>query len=213
MFAAVTVLSTILLAAIAPTTGTTAPAHVGDSSTADHSTVVTANPTLQASLDRIGAQSHLWREAISSLRGTGRRIKIVTPEHVVVTDERGRPARFDRNVLAQVSPVVGNGSKIDLVVVVINLELLYRLYWTAAAVPTDLQADIDRVVIHEIYGHAIPYLVAGDMTGRCPDPLPNERPSDACSIRRENAVRAELRLGRRTDRGFDGLALTRRSLY
>ena len=213
MFTAVALLSTILFASIASLTGTAASVNVRESAPADESTVVTVNPTLQASLDRIGAQSSLWRGAISSLRGTGRRIKIVTPDQVVVADERGRRTPFNPEVLAQVSPVVGEGSKVDVVVVVINLDLLYRLYWTAAAVPMDLQADIDRVVIHEIYGHALPYLLAGDLTGRCADPMPNERPADACSIRRENEVRAELRLGRRTDRGFDGLALPRRALY
>jgi hypothetical protein len=45
------------------------------------------------------------------------------------------------------------------------------------------------------------------MSGRCADPAAGERPSDACSIRRENAVRAQLGLGRRTDYGFGALAL------
>jgi hypothetical protein len=49
------------------------------------------------------------------------------------------------------------------------------------------------------------------MSGRCADPTPDERPSEACSIKRENEIRAELRLGRRMDRGFEGLTLTRRS--
>jgi hypothetical protein len=174
--------------------------------------VVTSNPTLQASLDRIASQSALWREALASLRGTNRRIRVVASDQVLVADARGGVKSFDREVLAQVAPVRAEGStRVNLVIVVINLELLQRMYFTATAVPADLHADIDRVVIHEVYGHALPYVLAGDMSGRCADPTPDERPSEACSIKRENEIRAELRLGRRMDRGFEGLTLTRRS--
>jgi hypothetical protein len=176
--------------------------------------IATSDPTLRASLDRIAAQSALWREALASLRATNRRIKVVTPDQVLVSDGRGGLRGFDREVLAQVAPISADGSsKVNLVIVVINLELLQRMYFSAAAVPADFHADIDRILIHEVYGHALPYVLAGDISGRCADPSPNERPSEACSIRRENEIRAELQLGRRTDRGFEGLALTRRSLY
>lgn len=179
----------------------------------DESIVVAANPILRASLDRIAAQSALWRDALQAIEGSGRRVKIVTPDQVVVTDDRGRLTSFDRDVLAEVSPVRSEATRVDLVVVVINLDLLQRMYFTGDAAPLDLQSDLDRLLIHEVYGHALPYLIAGDMSGRCADPLPNQRPSDACSIRRENEVRAELRLGRRTDRGFEGLALARRTMH
>jgi len=68
-------------------------------------------------------------------------------------------------------------------------------------------------LVHEIYGHAIPYLLAGDLSGRCADPKRGERASEACSIQRENAVRAELGLGRRTDYGLSDLALARRGMH
>jgi hypothetical protein len=45
------------------------------------------------------------------------------------------------------------------------------------------------------------------MSGRCADPEPGQRPSEACSIRRENVVRRELGLGRRTGYDLGGLAL------
>jgi hypothetical protein len=76
------------------------------------------------------------------------------------------------------------------------------------SVRRDFEADLDRILVHEIYGHAVPYLLAGDLSGRCPDPGPNEPARDACSIRRENAVRVELGLGRRGDHGLSSLALT-----
>jgi hypothetical protein len=63
--------------------------------------------------------------------------------------------------------------------------------------------------VHEVYGHALPYVVVGDVAGRCADPGKDERATDACAIRRENAVRAELGLGRRSDPGLLSLALAR----
>ncbi len=213
MVVALALLLTVFFGGGVAMAGTTPPVNSADSDPALESTLVTANPILQASVDRIASQSALWRAAFSLLRGTGRRIKVVTPDHVLVKDERGRQTAFDRDVLAEVFPVRTQDSRVDLVVVVINLEFLYRLYLKATAVPMDLQADLDRVVIHEVYGHALPYLLAGDMSGRCADPMPNERASDACSIKRENEVREELRLGRRTEGGFAGLSLTRRSLF
>jgi hypothetical protein len=66
------------------------------------------------------------------------------------------------------------------------------------------------VLAHEVYGHAIPYLIAGDLSGRCADPVGNQRPEDSCAIARENQIREELKLGNRTDYGLSGLALARR---
>lgn len=173
--------------------------------------ILATNPSLQASLGRIAAQSALWRDAILSLRSTGRRVQVVTPDQVLVADSRGKLAAFDAGVLAEAVPVIADGSQVDRVVVVINVELLERMHWNSGSVPSEFYSDIDSILIHEIYGHAVPYLMAGDVSGRCADPAAGERASDACAIRRENAVRAELGLSRRTDYGLEGLNLSRRS--
>jgi hypothetical protein len=55
-------------------------------------------------------------------------------------------------------------------------------------------------------------LRAGNVSGKCADPVAGERAENACSIQRENAVRAELGLGRRTDYGLRGLTIGRPSL-
>jgi hypothetical protein len=114
-------------------------------------------------------------------------------------------------VLAEVSPVIVSESRVPVVLVVVNVPLLRRLHhsqpWSS---PVDIQRDLDRIVIHEVYGHALPYLLAGDVSGHCADATPGQRAIDACAIQRENAVRAELRLGRRQDAGLGGLALARR---
>jgi hypothetical protein len=95
------------------------------------------------------------------------------------------------------------------VFVVVNLDLIDRAHAARNSLPAERDADLDRVLVHEVYGHAFPYLLAGNLSGRCADPIAGERAVDACSIRRENAVRAELGLGRRTDYGVAGLSLSR----
>jgi hypothetical protein len=175
--------------------------------------LVTTNPVVRASLARIAQRSALWREAVDAMRDVGRRALILTPDQVVVADVAGGAVKdgFDPTILAEVAPVPKADSGVDVVLVVVNLSLLTESHRLAQSVPAEFEADLDRILVHEIYGHAVPYLLAGHLSRRCPDPTPGERAVEACSIRRENAVRAELGLGRRTSYGLDDMNLSRRS--
>jgi hypothetical protein len=175
--------------------------------------LVTTNPVVRASLARIAQRSALWREAVDAMRDVGRRALILTPDQVVVADAAGGAVKdgFDPTILAEVAPVPKADSGVDVVLVVVNLSLRTESHRLAQSVPAEFEADLDRILVHEIYGHAVPYLLAGHLSGRCPDPTPGERAVEACSIRRENAVRAELGLGRRTSYGLDDMNLSRRS--
>jgi hypothetical protein len=179
---------------------------------AQSSPIHTTNSTVQASLDRIARRSALWREAVEAIRRAGRRAVIVTPEQVRVAQTPGDREldQFDRSVLAEVSPVLGDDRTIDVVLVVVNLSLLEERHRQRQLLPIEFEMDLDRILVHEIYGHAVPYLLAGQLSGRCADPQPRERAVDACAIQRENAVRAELGLGRRVDSGLNGLSVSRR---
>lgn len=172
----------------------------------------TSNPVVAQSLTRIARGSALWRKVVGALVRSGRRAVVLTPDQVVVSDAAdGRDFRpFDPAVIAEVSPVIHNGTRVDTVLVVVNLDLLSTLHGAGRSLPAEFESDLDRVLIHEIYGHAFPYLLAGDLSGRCADPAAGESAADSCAIRRENAVRGELRLGRRVDAGLEGLALARR---
>jgi hypothetical protein len=176
------------------------------------SPVLTNNPTLQASLDRIARGSALWRQAIDALRATGRRAIVVTPDQVRVADasRAGATDRFDHTVVAEIAPLVQDDQRIDVVLVVVNVALIDEQHRERRLLPIEFEMDLDRILVHEVYGHAVPYLLAGDLSGRCADPQAGQRATEACSIRRENAVRAELGLGRRVDYGLNGLNLTRR---
>jgi hypothetical protein len=181
--------------------------------TAQSAPILTTDRTFLASLERIGKGSALWREAIQEVRKTGRRVLVVTPADVRIT---ARPAGrdregFDSGALAEAIPVIGEDLQISVVVVVVNLRLLQETHDARLSLRRDFEADLDRILVHEIYGHAVPYLLAGDLSGRCPDPGQEESASAACSISRENAVRAELGLGRRQDRGLSSLTLAAQS--
>ena len=180
---------------------------------ADDSPVQTTNPALQASLDRL-ARSASWREALDAVRATGRRAIVVTPNQLRAANAGARKRddaddHFDDTLLAEVAPVVDGALRVDAVVIVVNLALLQQRHEAQRLLPIEFEMDLDRILVHEIYGHAIPYLLAGTLAGRCADPQPRERAVDACSIRRENTVRAELGLGRRVDYGLQGLNLSR----
>lgn len=172
------------------------------------------HPVLRDALARIAKGSDTWRQALDALGPTGRRAIVLTPDQVVVRDAAtGAAAPFDRSELAEVSPVTEATGAVRTVLVVVNVERLQHVHERLGSLPGEFLADLERVLAHEVYGHAVPYLEAGHLSGRCPDPEPGVPASAACAIRRENVIRAELRLGRRTDAGLGSLALLRRTSY
>ncbi len=173
--------------------------------------IQTNDRLLHARLEEIHRRSALWREALAQLRASRRQVFVVTPDQVIVKDRADAPTgdRFDPNVIAAAAPIPGPDNRLDAVLVVVNLPLLQALYLQGSSPPSGLHGDLDRILVHEVYGHAVPYLLAGDLSGRCPDPEPGQRAADACSVQRENAVRDELRLGRRSGYGLDDLVLPR----
>jgi hypothetical protein len=189
------------------------PALIAQSQVVENTPVVSDNPILRASLDRLAARSSAWRNAIESVSRTGRRAFVVTPDRVRMTDEEGgEPKPFDADVLAEVQPIADPSQRVEAVVVVINLALLEEMQGRSATV-FDFESDLDRILAHEVYGHAVPYLLAGHLSGRCADPTAGQRATDSCAIQRENEVRIQLGLGRRTEYGLHGLAMVRRSRH
>ena len=169
---------------------------------------LTTNRILQSSLDRIYRGSALWREAVETVSKTGRHVVLITPSDPIAARIAAADREaFDSGVLAETVPLMDEDSQVGVVLVLVNLPLLTAIHDARLSVPRQFEADLDRILVHELYGHGIPYLAAGDLSGRCADPKPGERPSESCSIRRENAVRAQLGLGRRGDAGLSSLTL------
>jgi hypothetical protein len=172
--------------------------------------VITNHPALQDSLDRLFARSASWRAALAAVERLGRKAVVVTPKQVRVKDPNsGKIRSFDADVIAEVQPLAEHETRVDAVVIVVNLDLLERLQGPMTTIG-DFEDDLDRILAHEVYGHAFPYLLAGDLSGKCADPVKGQRAEDACAIKRENEIRAELRLGQRREYGLDGLTLARR---
>jgi hypothetical protein len=170
-----------------------------------------SNPLLQATLERIGKRSTLWRNDLDAVGRNGRRVLVLTPDQVVVADSQdgAGAGAFDPTAVAAAAPVPDAESRVDLVLVVVNLPLIEDAHRRKGSLPGELHTDLDLIVMHEVYGHALPYLLAGHLSGRCPDPAPGQRATDACSIQRENALRKELGLGRRTSYSLRDLLLAR----
>jgi hypothetical protein len=172
---------------------------------------VAAHPLLRASLARLREGSPSWRAAVRGLP-EDRRVVVAAPNEVSVVDGH-RKVAFGEDLLGEVAPVVESDGRVRTVLVVVNVPLIESKHTQRLSTLSELYADLDRVVAHEVFGHALPYLVAGHVSGRCADPTAGEDPEESCAIRRENLIRAELGLGRRTDAGLGGLALARRSRW
>jgi hypothetical protein len=171
---------------------------------------ITRHPELRAALERIARGSASWRAALAAVAGTGRTAVVVTPDEVVITDgDRQARAAFDRSEVAAVSPVSDDAGRVSAVLVVVNVDQIQAAHDRLSSLPGEFHADLERVLAHEVYGHAVPYLLAGNLSGRCADPAPGTPAAEACAIQRENVIRAELRLGRRTDGTLSSLSLAR----
>lgn len=184
------------------------PASVAPS--ADGSPIVATDRLLQASIDRISRGSALWREAVAAVGKTGRRgLLVAADDDTPYLPKEVRRELVSRKVLAEAVPLLTGSAAVPMVVVFVNVPLVQDLHDDAFSALHHFEADLDRIVIHEVYGHGIPYLLAGNLSGRCADPQPGQIATDSCSISRENAVRAELGLGKRVDHGLSSLMLAR----
>lgn len=208
MASAVRIVMAVLLAALAA--GTAGVRAVRAQDMAPDAAIETRHPALRDAVNRIARGSASWREAMAALAATGRRALIVTPDEVLIRrDGADRPVPFDPADVAAVSPLADATGRLSVVVVVVNVAGLEAVHERRGSLPAEFHGDLDRVLAHEVYGHAVPYLLAGHVSGRCADPEPGESATAACAIQRENVVRAELRLGRRTDRSLNSLTLAR----
>ncbi len=164
--------------------------------------IAVTNPVLAASIGRLSAESRSWREAVGAVAGTGRRTIVVTPDQVNAPVESG--------TLAQVYPVADDYGRVNTVLVVVNLQLIQKLSGLPVKA-VDFEDDLDRILAHEVYGHALPYLFVGNVSGKCADPTVGQSALTSCAVQRENVIRREMRLGQRSEYGRESLALARRN--
>lgn len=175
------------------------PAHDGN--------VRIVDPLLRERLTSLGRRSATWRAAMDSLRATGFEVVIAQPKQIRA--EVPGLEHYAAQHLGEVLPLRNPQGEMSGAVVTVDLPRLRGL-WQRTGLPRSvLAADIDRILIHEVYGHVLPLAQTRRLSGGCPDPGPGEPASSSCAIRRENKIRAELGLERRTTYDLRGLATGR----
>jgi hypothetical protein len=166
------------------------------------SAMVVTDATLAQAAARLVERSPSFRAALDSVATLGRTILLLSLDEVIGADEQ-----LAREGVAVANPVVQPDSSVQAGMVILNLRNLRAVYEAAGVSAEEFERDLMRIIAHEVYGHAIPYVLAGHVRESCPDPRAGEH--DACSIRRENVVRAEAGLGLRRSYDLSGLSIGR----
>jgi hypothetical protein len=159
------------------------------------------HPYLEQRIRSLEARSRRFAEAMEMLRAAPFPIAVGTPEQVMSRQATGRLAltRAARvgEFTAVADPLDGTVREMHVWVAVDRIArraLGARRGATPAALRRRLDAQVDAVLIHELWGHAVPVAETGNLAAHCPDPRRGEPPLESCVMRRENDLRAELGL-------------------
>lgn len=162
------------------------------------------DPYLASRIHLLEERSPRFREAM--LRARDSRIPIVlgTPDQLrqrtalpFLVHEKQATDRVGELLVQKCAP---GSAGIRLIVVRVHLERLRSAARWPALLGRGrrwLDSTTDAVLIHEIWGHLTPILLAGDLSGTCPDPAPGQPPLESCVMQRENDLRRELGLKER----------------
>jgi len=165
------------------------------------------SPLLGKRMAHLAERSRIWRAGMDSLAASGFRVVVAEPEQA-----RERVAglgAYTPEHVGEVLAVWDEQGRIVGAVVTVDVAKLRELYELTDLSEETFLADVDRILIHEIYGHVVPLAASRQISGGCPDPAPGEPALASCAIERENAIRAELGLEPRTVYDLRGLAVGR----
>jgi hypothetical protein len=162
---------------------------------------------LAQALRRVAERSSTWRAGLDTLAASGFLVLVTVPERA----ERLVPALigYEPMHIGEVIPMRAEGGRLVGAVVTVDVMLLQRLALESGVPLSVALADVERVLIHEIYGHVVPLAQSRTLAGGCPDPGPGEAAESSCAIVRENRIRGELGLAPRTGYDLSDLALGR----
>lgn len=160
--------------------------------------LIVRDSLLAARIASIEARSPTFRRALAALEAQPVAIVVVTtgavketmPEHVRKL-QPGQTVRFTHK----------EASRPPFIIVIVNPALLRHIQERGGASDDAVLRDLDHVLIHEIYGHAIPYSASAGTGSPCLDML--------CAIPRENSVRREMGASIRRERGARALEVYR----
>ncbi|HSL69521.1 MAG TPA: hypothetical protein VK864_04725, partial [Longimicrobiales bacterium] len=155
------------------------------------------DPLLAERIERLAGQSPSFQQAWAMILNSGVPVQIGRFDQL-----RSELPRWYRSHPARWAGVTVNSAgatgDLDRSVVALHVELMER---QARAQPIEgdpyFLAEVDRVLIHEIYGHLAPVVEAGDARKECPDHL-RRGETRPCVTAREALIAAELAHSRLT---------------
>jgi hypothetical protein len=165
------------------------------------------NPFLERRTHEIARRSATWRAAMDTLSGTRFWVVVGTPADI----RRSVPGleNYRSRHLGEVVPLRDDEGALLGAIVTIDLELLEQLGARTGVTRAELEADVDRILVHEIYGHVVPLAWNRTIAGGCPDPAPGAPAESSCAMLRENRIRAELGMQPRLAYDLSGLSVGR----
>ena len=139
---------------------------------------------------QIAQKSPTFRAAWEKLQSSGVPISIGTDAQLrpeLPSWYRNHPRNW-----AGVTVARGGEGDLSSAVVALSVNAMKQIAEDAVYTGNDyLTGELDRVLIHEIYGHLVPVVEAHDMAKGCPDAVrPGE--SQSCVSVREAVIAAEL---------------------
>ena len=147
------------------------------------------NPVLAERIAQIELKSPKFRAAWQMVQSSGVPIRIGTDADV--RDQLPSWYRNNPDHWAGVTVARGGEGNLTGAVVALRVDQIQRFADEHAYAEGYLENELDRVLIHEIYGHLVPVVEARDMSKGCPDaPRPGEE--KPCVAIREEEIAAEL---------------------
>ena len=151
--------------------------------------VTVLSSELAGHIAQIAEKSPTFRASWQKLHSSGVPIRIGTDRQLhaeLPSRYRKQPRNWTAVTLAR-----GRTGNLSHVVVALNENAMEIIAERAASGDEYMKGELDRVLIHEIYGHVVPVVEARDMSKGCPDaPRPGE--SRSCVSIREAEIAAEL---------------------
>lgn len=150
-------------------------------------------------IERVAAGSASFRNDWAMIRASGVRVTIGRATRLHSQLPRWYRDNPNRWVGVTVVHAAGARSSVDRAVVALRVTAIERQARLRPDSETWRLAEIDRVLVHEIYGHLAPIIAAGDAYSDCPD---HARPGEqqACVALREDHVMRELAMFQETER-------------
>ena len=160
---------------------------------------------LASRIQRLEQRSPRFREAMAAARvgripvviGTTAQVSARFADRITISD------RLPYGQLGEFLVGRGTGSpEIYFIAIRVPIDEIEKIPWRRGVLGSTarrwVDETVDAVLIHEMWGHMVPVLEAGDYSGKCDDPKRFQSVEKSCAMQRENALRRELGLAPRT---------------